>query len=304
MRPSSGATSGAGVVDEMLHDGRYALLLRPQIFDGLSEQHCEAALTALNEGMVKITGGKVQLFSLQNGADKQRHRIVELDPFYMDRFQVTNLEYEQFVLAGGYEQTSVWSPKILGRIADLTDRTGQPGPRFWRDGQFADGEELHPVVGINWYEAMAYARWAGKRLPSDPEWVKAAASPVELSDGRVRQRVYPWGDTMDRAVANVWGSGTVPVDEFSGGASPHGVQQLVGNAWEWMFDDFGAWEEEGDRLESTTRMKSIRGGAYDTYFDNQATSRFQSADSELARKHNIGFRCAIAAQDLTTIVAH
>jgi iron(II)-dependent oxidoreductase len=109
---------------------------------------------------------------------------------------------------------------------------------------------------------------------------------------------------MERSRANLWGAGpggTVPVDEFREGVSAGGVHQLIGNVWEWTTADFGFDDLDGPLLDDPTGsavMKSIRGGAFDTYFDAQATCQFRSGDHPLARKHNIGFRCALSACDV------
>ena len=95
-------------------------------------------------------------------------------------------------------------------------------------------------------------------------------------------RRYPWGEAMDRARANLWGSGPgrpVPVDEFPDGVSVGGVHQLIGNVWEWTAGAFHSREPRTRPVQ--TKMKSIRGGAFDTYFDNQATCQFQSGDVAL-----------------------
>jgi hypothetical protein len=106
---------------------------------------------------------------------------------------------------------------------------------------------------------------------------------------------------MDRGIANLWGSGpgrTCSVKEFNNGGTVGGVYQLIGNVWEWTTSNFGAWDPAMRRLESPSQMKSVRGGAFDTYFDTQANCQFQSGDSPMSRKHNIGFRCALAVIDL------
>jgi iron(II)-dependent oxidoreductase len=77
-----------------------------------------------------------------------------------------------------------------------------------------------------------------------------------------------------------------------------GVQQLIGNVWEWTSSTFGNWEPAGRKIETTMPLKSVRGGAFDTYFDMQAQCQFQSGESPLARKHNIGFRCALGFCDV------
>ncbi|MGH7136862.1 MAG: formylglycine-generating enzyme family protein, partial [Pirellulales bacterium] len=159
----------------------------------------------------------------------------------------------------------------------------------------------HPVVGVSWFECAAYARWSGKRLPSETEWVRAAAWPIPMGDGKLSQRRFPWGDVMDRGRCNVWGSGpgqTAAVRQFSSGVSVSGVYQLIGNVWEWTGGDFDAADADGVTLELPGPMKSIRGGAFDTYFEQQACCSFRSGELPLARKHNIGFRCALSVCDV------
>jgi len=214
---------------------------------------------------------------------------------------VTNGQFYEFVASGGYQQTSLWEPSILPAVLDFVDRSGLPGPRYWQDGCFPAGEENHPVVGVSWYEASAYARWLGKRLPTDAEWVKAGSWPVPISPTTREQRRYPWGDGMDRGRANLWGSGpmrTVPVEDFTEGVSVGGVYQLIGNVWEWTSGNFRGIDYGDGAVELPAPMKSIRGGAFDTYFDNQATCQFQSGENPLHRRHNIGFRCAVGVCDL------
>ena len=207
----------------------------------------------------------------------------------------------EFVAAEGYRQTGLWDRTILPAMLDFVDMTGEPGPRFWKQGCYLEGLENHPVVGVSWHEAAAYARWVGKRLPTNAEWIKAASWPVPISESQRQQRRYPWGETMDRSRANLWGSGperTVPVAEYVDGVSVGGVYQLIGNVWEWTNGNFRGVDGPAGELVFESPMKSLRGGAFDTYFDSQATCEFQSGDSPLARKRNIGFRLAIGVRDL------
>jgi iron(II)-dependent oxidoreductase len=226
-----------------------------------------------------------------------------VEAMFLDRYPVTNRQFYAFVDAGGYEQMSIWDPQIWTAVFDFVDATGAPGPRFWKHGRYPRGEEDFPVVGVSWYEAAAYARWVGKRLPSEAEWFKAGSWPVPLSDKKQWQRKFPWGDTMDRERCNLWGSGpgkAVAVTEFSAGVSVGGVYQLIGNVWEWTSGNFGASEAAHQDLILPAPMKGIRGGAFDTYFENQATCQFQSGESPLSRKHNIGFRCALGMCDVAS----
>jgi iron(II)-dependent oxidoreductase len=196
---------------------------------------------------------------------------------------------------------SLWEESIWPAVLGFTDQTGQPGPRYWQNGRFLPGKEDHPVVGVCWYEAATIARWVGKRLPTDPEWVKAGCWPVVAEAGKPVQRKHPWGEAMDRRLVNLWGNSindTVPVTASPGSSSVGGVQQLIGNVWEWTSSNFGAWEPPSRKIETALPLKSIRGGAFDTYFDTQAHCQFQSGESALARKHNIGFRCALGFCDV------
>ena len=294
------------LVEQMVAQGRVALLLRPQIAGSLSAADLEQAQSALDEIMAIVPQGPVAVRarcydSLDQEAAPRAERLIHVEGLFLDRYTVSNHEYLQFVEDGGYEQMSLWDEAIWPAVLSFVDRTGQPGPRYWENGTFPAGQDDHPVVGVSWYEACAFARWAGKRLPTDAEWVKAGTWPVVAEGSKPVQRRFPWGDALDRKRANVWGSGydrTVPVHSLPHGASVNGVQQLVGNVWEWTSSAFSAWEPAGHKIETTMPLKSIRGGAFDTYFDTQAHCQFQSGESPLTRKHNIGFRCALGFCDV------
>ncbi|HUT93703.1 MAG TPA: formylglycine-generating enzyme family protein [Thermoguttaceae bacterium] len=299
------------LVERMLAHGRYALLLRPQIAVTLSDEQLDRAVTALQEGMALVPDGEVVLGRIDEALDDGQleeeeiaaceGRVIRVEHFFLDRYPVTNRQFYDFVAGGGYQQIAMWDERIWPAVLDFVDQTGQPGPRFWRDGCYPNGLEDHPVVGVSWYEAVAYARWVGKRLLTDAEWVKAGSWPVCLSPSTRVQRKYPWGDSMERSRVNLWGSGpggTVPVHEFADGVSVGGVYQLIGNVWEWTRGDFEPVDPFHRDLVLEIPMKSVRGGAFDTYFDNQATCQFQSGETAIARKRNVGFRCAVGACDL------
>jgi gamma-glutamyl hercynylcysteine S-oxide synthase len=290
--PLPETTDLPALVANMLTQERYALLLRRQIAEGLSGEQYGQAYDALERSMAPVPAGVVDV-GLPDSQLVESH--------WLDRYPVTNRQFRQFREAGGYELAALWEAEVWPAVGEFVDLTGAAGPRFWRSGRYASGEDDHPVVGLNWYEAAAYARWAGKRLPSEAEWIKAAAWPIALSDGQHWQRQFPWGDTMQRDRCNVWGSGpgrTTEVKQFSSGVSVGGVYQLIGNVWEWTSGNFEAHDVNGAPLELPGPMKSIRGGAFDTYFEQQATCRFRSGEQPLARKHNIGFRCALGQCDV------
>ncbi|MCA9246761.1 MAG: SUMF1/EgtB/PvdO family nonheme iron enzyme [Planctomycetales bacterium] len=300
------------LADTLINDGRYMLALRHQIAEMLDESARSRAIGRFEDCMSIVPSGQVVIgpideVLLEGKLDSASiagcgGEVIDVDPFFLDRYPVTNEDYYRFVKAGGYEEIAIWDEAIWPEVMELVDATGQSGPRFWRNGKFLAGEEKLPVVGVNWFEAAAFARWVGKRLPSDAEWVKASAWPVTPKSGTWLQRRYPWGNTFDHQKANVWGSGpdcVVPVEHFVQGASAGGAGQMIGNVWEWTSCGFGRPDDYS--LTLPVPMKSIRGGAYDTYFESQATCNFQSGENPLNRKHNIGFRLAVGACDIASI---
>jgi iron(II)-dependent oxidoreductase len=298
------------LVEDMLATGRYALLLRPETKRHLNQLQVVRAIRELDASMALVPAGRVLLGQLAEQSNSTcgaadvdpklaRRNLVKVEPVYLDRFCVTNEQYQQFIDGGGYEQLDYWHEEALPALLDFVDQTGAPGPRYWQDGQYAAGEGRLPVVGISWYEACAYARWVGKRLPTDAEWTKAGAWPVESTPGRIAQRRYPWGESFDVRRAHCYGSGKsgpVAVDEYPSGVSVGGIHQLIGNVWEWTSTPL---IELGDQtLHISESVISIRGGAFDTYFENQATCHYQSGEHPLSRRYNIGFRLALAMSDL------
>jgi gamma-glutamyl hercynylcysteine S-oxide synthase len=309
-RSESGPRSTGDLVEDLLANGRYALLLRPDTKKHLTQLQVMHAVRQLDEAMALVPAGRVLLGQLaeqahaigaagEMDAKLAARNLVHVDPAYLDRFCVTNEQYQQFVDAGGYEQLEFWHEEALPALLDFVDQTGAPGPRYWADGQYPIGEGRLPVVGLSWYEASAYAAWVGKRLPTDAEWTKAGAWPVESAPGRIAQRRYPWGESFDVRRAHLFGSGNrapVAVDEFPSGVSVGGIQQLIGNVWEWTGTPL---VELGDpSLYVSEAVMSIRGGAFDTYFENHATCHYQSGEHGLSRRHNIGFRLALPMADL------
>jgi formylglycine-generating enzyme required for sulfatase activity len=204
-------------------------------------------------------------------------RTVHLDAFYVDRAPVTNLDFKTFVDTTGYRPTDPDADRFL---------------RHWKQGAI-EGIERHPVVFVSWFDAQAYASWAGKRLPTEAEWEKSARG----ADGRK----YPWGRERPGPARANFGKahgGTVPVGSFPGGASPYGVLDLAGNVWEWCedFDDGAFYENGPPRNPRNTRKPErdllvMRGGSW--MFEArslQTTSRTSFAPH--TRFAGGGFRCA------------
>lgn len=305
--------STEALVETMIETGRYALLLRPETTAHLDEDQYARVIKVLDEQMSLVPDGDVLIgmaaerstlgqASIDTGIDNLgKGDIASVRACYLNRWTVTNAEFQQFVDAGGYEQLEYWPEEALPAIFDFVDTTGQSAPRFWADGCFQAGEDEMPVVGVSWYEANAYARWVGRRLPGDAEWTKACAWPVESTPGRIAQRRYPWGESFDSRRANLWSSGhggTTEVKTYLNGASVGGLEQMIGNVWEWTTDSLD--EATPDNVRFPTALRSIRGGAFNTYFENQATCHFQSGEHPLARRANIGIRLALDMQGLAS----
>jgi len=165
---------------------------------------------------------------------------VEIAPFRIARTPVTNREFLEFVREGGYRRREWWSSEGWERKGEAN------APRYWteRDKQWLERrfsawvplEPDLPVMHVDWHEANAYCRYAGRRLPSEAEWEIAASL-----DGAGGKRRYPWGNSSDGERANLSGSGRVAVDRFASGESPAGCRQMIGNVWEWTASTFAPY---------------------------------------------------------------
>jgi iron(II)-dependent oxidoreductase len=283
------------VVQRLLADDRYVFILLKEAIDSIDDRHATRAWKALGEQMAIVPEGGVPVIR-SDGATEPVH----VQGFYLERTSVTNEQFARFVRAGGYDNLEIWPQEVWPSVMTLVDRTGQPGPRWWHNGTYPSGRGDHPVVGVCWYEAVAYARWIGKRLPTSAEWQKAAGWPEQYHGGTCRR--YPWGEIYAEGRANIWSAGigqTVPVREFRPGSTPNGIYQLSGNVWEWLDDPLDAIPgRQGEIFHAPKPMRRIIGGAFDTYLPTEATNYFVTGQPELHRRANIGFRCVVSADRL------
>lgn len=246
----------------------------------------KAAAVDPPDGMVLIPAGAFVLGSEDGHSDEQPERFVELGAYYIDETEVTVGAYKRFMAAGGYRTQRYWSPE--GWAWRLT--YGITAPREWKPTY---RDEL-PVIGVSWYEADAFARWAGKQLPTEAQWEKAARL-----DCRSR---YPWGNTWIRAVnclaqATQDGPryGPVEVRYFPANVSLAGCVQMAGNAAEWCRDWYAedAYAAAADRDPAgppAGRYKVLRGGSFFSRPDEvRTTYRDRAAPGEQAVAY--GFRC-------------
>jgi formylglycine-generating enzyme required for sulfatase activity len=287
----------------MLQQGRYAILLSeesktPQ--GGNSGAMFDTARDELEKSMAIVPAGSSSI--PQNLFDDGDDVEVPVEPYLLDVHTVTNGRFQKFVDGGGYDALEFWPEEIWPHLIELKDLTGQPGPRFWRQGRCDERLWDHPVVGLSWYEAQAFAIWIGQRLPTEAEWQMAASWHINSSADIMRR--FPWGDAMNSEKCNIWTSrknGTVPVDEYPSGVAPNHVYQLVGNVWEWTDSEYVIADGTGNPVVGEMPMHAVRGGAFDTYFESQATAHFRTGQIALARTHNTGFRCAMDLNDATWI---
>ncbi len=294
-RGQRAATEIHGMTRRLIAEDRFVFVLLKEAADDIAEADALPAWKAITDQMALIPAGVVPV-QLGNGAME----AVEVGALYLDRCAVTNRQFQRFVQGAGYDNLELWPQEIWPGLMRLTDRTGRPGPRGWEQGQYPHGKAEYPVVGVSWYEAFAYARWVGKRLPTSAEWQKAGGWPEHLSGGSCTR--YPWGDVFDPTRANLWASGkgeAVPVRDFPTGVTPNGIYQMSGNVWEWLDEPLDAIPCEPDEtFEAWKPLRRIVGGAFDTYFANEATCQFVTGQPELDRRDNIGFRCAVSVDRL------
>ena len=198
----------------------------------------------------------------------QKIRVVIEHDYWIDQYPVTNQKYGEFILGGGYEKQQYWSADGW----EWKTKNNITAPEYWNDGTWNKPD--HPVVGVSYWEAEAYAIWAGRRLPTEQEWEKAARG----EDGRQ----YPWGEEFDKTRCNSHESGighTTPVTQYPKGVSPYGCHDLAGNVWEWCVDWY--YEKGGQRV--------IRGGSWFYEPENLRGSSRDGSPTDF-RLNFLGFR--------------
>lgn len=187
--------------------------------------------------------------------DERPQRKVYLKAFHIDRYEVTNRQYRAF----------------------------DPSHRF------SPGQEDHPVANVSWHEANAYARWAGKRLPTEEEWEKTARG----TEGRT----YPWGEEYIQGICNTYQTNrwaTAPVGFFAGDVSPYGVYDMVGNVMEWTSSLYLPYPgNESDHNEDFEKgFRVVRGSSWDGDFYCYGRASYRNFAPPEGRYPSLGFRCA------------
>ncbi len=230
-------------------------------------------------------------------------RSIALSAYYIDRFEVTNRQYARFLRAVRTERHRHCHPDEPPHKSHT--------PTYWRDPRL-NGPN-HPVTGVDWYDAYAYCRWAGKDLPTEAQWEKAARGPHGLE--------YPWGHTWiatySRNVESTLGRPihgeqawlrilgrldldaltrlTQPVGSFPEGVSPYGVHDMGGNVWEWCRDSYRKGYDPSAPTRDPTGpppspYKVLRGGAWSSH-RGKIRAAYRNYDLLTDRHLEIGFRC-------------
>jgi formylglycine-generating enzyme required for sulfatase activity len=220
------------------------------------------------EMMVEIPAGEFTMGNDGGDDDEKPAHTVTLEAFEIDMFEVTNADFARFVEETGYQTEA--------------EKAGELG---WR--AYAEGKDNYPVVKVTWNDADAYCQWAGKHLPTEVEWEKAARGEEGF--------IYPWGNEWDPAKVNAKESGfrgTVAVGSFAEGASPYGVFDMAGNVWEWMADWYQPYPDSTYQSEYFgEKFKVTRGGGW-FQEANLVTASNRSATDPSAANDDLGFRCA------------
>jgi serine/threonine protein kinase/dienelactone hydrolase len=217
-------------------------------------------------GMVRVKGERID-------------GVGEISDFYIDQYEVTNKQFKEFIDEGGYQKKEYWKQTFIREgkelawedgIKEFVDQTGRPGPSTWVGGDHPEGQEDYPVSGVSWYEAAAYAQFAGKSLPTIHHWQMAAV-------GGIASILRTWGFySLLAPTSNFMGKGAAPIARYPG-ITPYGAYDMAGNVREWC------WNE-------ATQGRVIRGGAWN---DVPYMFLYLSQALPLDRSPRNGFRCVL-----------
>ncbi|PYO45592.1 MAG: ergothioneine biosynthesis protein EgtB, partial [Gemmatimonadetes bacterium] len=265
-----------------------------------------ATRQSVRSDMVSFPGGRVTIGTDDRSAaydnERPRHHV-DLRPFLIDRDPVTNGRYLEFIADGGYQRADLWSEGGRRWLAE----SGATAPKYWtRDGDSWISRTMdltravhpaRPVCHVCYYEAEAFARWDGKRLPTEFEWEAAASW-----DPASRQaRTYPWGNAKaDSQLANIdqLSFDTAPIGTFDQNVSPIGCHGMIGDVWEWTSSDFHGYPgfqsfpyKEYSEEFFGSDYKVLRGGSWATR-SGAIRNTFRNWDYPIRRQIFSGFRCA------------
>jgi gamma-glutamyl hercynylcysteine S-oxide synthase len=268
--------------------------------------HPSSTVRTVPGEMTRFPGALVEIGTDDRSAayDNERGRhVVRLDPFWIDVSPVTNAQYQRFIAAHGYTRREYWSEAGWNWL----QQSGVRAPKYWSDvagawitrrmDQSGPIDPLHPVCHVCYYEAEAFARFAGKRLPTELEWEAAASWDPDTGT----KRSYPWGEdpaTKDLANVDQLTFGTKPVGSYRSNISPIGCYGMIGDVWEWTSSDFRPYPgfdsfpyREYSEAFFGSEYKVLRGGSWATR-PGAIRNTFRNWDYPVRRQIFSGFRCA------------
>ena len=236
-----------------------------------------------NKEMVFIAGGRFVMGANQGDSNHYPEHHLNVADFYLDRWPVTNAEYKIFI-----DQTDYPAPNYEVSWCNTKPYNWDPQQRT-----FPQDKADHPVVLVTWEDAMAYAAWAGKRLPTEAEWERAARG--------LNGRRYPWGNAFDAGLCNSKEADlgqTSPVGQFSpGGDTPEGLVDMVGNVWEWtnsLFRPYPYDADDGRESRQASGFRVLRGASWRN--DANMALCISRLDGDFKFFNNVGFRCAVSPE--------
>ena len=242
--------------------------------------------------VVVIPAGEFQMGGSDSDAEIDEHPVhtVDVNAFYIHKYEVTNAQYKNFV-----DANLQWQKNSIPRKFHNGEYL-----KLWKDNTYPSGKENHPVVFVSWYAAMAYAKWAGRRLPTEAEWEKVAR-------GGLVGAKYPWGDVIDDSMANYGGDfgDTKPVGSYS--PNDYGLYDMTGNVMEWCLDAYdenfynhspsrnpiagGTLVDIVNNFVSVTNPRVVRSGCwYNVPMHVRVADRYGTSPDDASGGR--GFRCA------------
>jgi len=238
-------------------------------------------------GTVRVISEDLKEKTWESYIPKGTSKIFQVDTFEMAKYPLTNAQFAQFIEMQGYHQRRWW----IDEGWQEKERAGWTEPLYWQDQKW--NKPNYPVVGISWYEALAFCQWLSElsgetiRLPTEQEWQRGAQGDTE--------REVAWGNANDEEIRCNWSGlwdtdGTTPVTQFEGkGDSPYGLVDMTGNVWEWCLTKYRTGEN--DLKGTDTRI--LRGGGWVLLYSHElnirVTDRYDVRPS--TRLNYIGFRC-------------
>lgn len=239
---------------------------------------------------VQIPSGRIRIEGVSGSYIAVNTRTEDdVEAFLIGRYPVTNTEFSHFIEAGGYDKKTLWTEEGW----HYRQREKWTQPKYFNEPEFSQAD--YPVVGVTWYEAIAYCQWLntfsseenevpqgwGIILPSEQEWQRAAQG----DDGRS----YPWGNDFKQGNANTQESAigrVTSVRKFLGNVSPYGVADMAGNVLEWTCTD---WDSGSNELDNDESKRVLRGGSF-ANSANIASVTARTYSNAYFRKNNFGFR--------------